>query len=167
MTGTPRYVGLYKISVCIFGDCALVNTILGMQHLLYCNPPLYFAINIAQYMVSPRPPCFAIQHTILIVATSCKGQAVCCLHTVDVYLSDPDLAHIYILDVRGHDRHPAVSAWLLHDIVITILQSRVNHPPHLTTIQEYVDTYSARRTGSRQIAPHDIVTPNIVWCMAY
>jgi len=68
-------IGLYRIFVCLFEDCALVNTILGMQHLLYCNPPpLYFAINIAQYMVSARPPCFAIQHTILVYTIACKGQ---------------------------------------------------------------------------------------------
>jgi len=67
-------VGLYKIFVCLFGDCALVNTILGIQHLLYCTPPLSFEINIAQYMNSPRPPCFPIQHTILVMAILCKGQ---------------------------------------------------------------------------------------------
>ena len=33
-------VGLYKIFVCLFGECALVNTILDIQHLLYCTPPL-------------------------------------------------------------------------------------------------------------------------------
>jgi len=32
---------LYKIFVCVFGDCALVNTVLGIQHLLYCTPPCY------------------------------------------------------------------------------------------------------------------------------
>jgi len=32
-------IDLYKIFVCLFGDCALANTILGIQHLLYCNPP--------------------------------------------------------------------------------------------------------------------------------
>jgi len=37
--------------------------------------PLYFAINIARYLVSPRPPCVAIQHIILAMAISCKGQA--------------------------------------------------------------------------------------------
>jgi len=43
--------------------------------LLYCNPPpLYCAINIAKYMVSPRPSCSAIQHTILVIAIFCKGQ---------------------------------------------------------------------------------------------
>jgi len=68
--------GLHKIFVCLFGDCALVNLILGIQQLLYCPPPppLYFAINIAQYMVSARPPCFSIQHTILVTTISCKGQ---------------------------------------------------------------------------------------------
>jgi len=79
-------VGIYKICVCWFRDPAAVNTIPGIRHLLYCtspgirhllyctSPPLYFAINIAQYLVSPRPPCFAIQHTILVMAISCKGQ---------------------------------------------------------------------------------------------
>jgi len=70
-----RRIGLYKICVCWFRDRAVVNTIPGIRHLLYCtSPPLYFAINIAQYLVSPRPPCFAIQHTILVMAISCKGQ---------------------------------------------------------------------------------------------
>jgi len=50
-------VGLYKIFVCVFGDGALVNTILDIPHLLYCTPPpLYGAINIAQSMVSPPHP---------------------------------------------------------------------------------------------------------------
>ena len=31
-------VGLCKIFVCIFEECALFNTILGIQHLVYCNP---------------------------------------------------------------------------------------------------------------------------------
>ena len=34
------WVGLYERFFCLFGDCALVNTILGVQHLLYCTPPL-------------------------------------------------------------------------------------------------------------------------------
>ena len=38
------------------------------------TPPVYFAINIAQCIVSPRPPGFAIQHTVLVMAISCKGQ---------------------------------------------------------------------------------------------
>jgi len=71
--------GLYKIFVGLFGDCALVNTILGIHYSWHSMPPflqpspLYFAINIAEYMVSPRPPCFAIQHTILVITISCKG----------------------------------------------------------------------------------------------
>jgi len=36
---------------------------------------MYFAINIAQYMISPRPPCFVIQHIILVMAISCKGHS--------------------------------------------------------------------------------------------
>jgi len=68
-------VGPYTIFVCLFGDRALVNTILGIQHILYCTrPPVDFAMNIAQYMPPPMPPCFAIQHTILVMAISCKGQ---------------------------------------------------------------------------------------------
>ena len=31
-------LGLYKIFICVFEDCALVNTILDMQHLFYRNP---------------------------------------------------------------------------------------------------------------------------------
>jgi len=50
-------VSLYKIFVCSFRDCALINTIIGTKHLLHCSP-LYCAIHIAQCMVSPRPPCF-------------------------------------------------------------------------------------------------------------
>jgi len=68
-------LGLYKIFDCLFGDCALVNTTLGIQHLVYCNlPPLYVAINIAQCTVSPRPPCVVIHNTILVMAILCKGQ---------------------------------------------------------------------------------------------
>jgi len=37
-------------------------------------PLLYIAIDIAQYMVSPRLSCFAIQHTILRMTISCTGQ---------------------------------------------------------------------------------------------
>ena len=38
-------------------------------------PPLYFAINTAQYIVFPRPPpCVAIQYTRFAMAISCKGQ---------------------------------------------------------------------------------------------
>jgi len=67
--------GLYKRFVCLFWDCELVNTTLGIQHLFYCNPRrLDLAINIAQYMVPPRPPCFAIHHAILVKTMSCKGQ---------------------------------------------------------------------------------------------
>jgi len=69
--------GLQKIFVRLFGVCALVNTIIGIQFLLYCtHPQKYVGINIAQYMVSPRPPCVAIQHTIFAMAISCKGQGV-------------------------------------------------------------------------------------------
>jgi len=45
-----------------FRERALINTILGIRHLLYCTPPRCFAINIAQYLVSPRPPGFANHH---------------------------------------------------------------------------------------------------------
>jgi len=38
-------------------------------------PPLCFAINCAIYGFPPHPPpCFAIQHTILVIAISCQGQ---------------------------------------------------------------------------------------------
>ena len=68
-------LGLYKIFVCLFGDFALVNIILGIQLLLDCtHPQLYLGINIAQYVGSPRPPCVAIQHTIFAITISCKGQ---------------------------------------------------------------------------------------------
>jgi len=40
------------------------------------RPPLYFAVHIALCMVPPRPPCFAIQPTILVMAISCKSQVV-------------------------------------------------------------------------------------------
>ena len=57
----------------------MVNTIIGTPHLLSCTPPpLYVAINIAQSMVIPPPPCSAIPHTILVVAISCKGQVGRC-----------------------------------------------------------------------------------------
>jgi len=69
----PSCLGLFKRFVCLFGDCALVNNMLGGQHLLYCNPrPIDFAINIAQFMV-PTP---IIQHTILVMAISYKGRLV-------------------------------------------------------------------------------------------
>ena len=37
--GGESSVSLNKICVCLFGDCELVNTILGIQHYLYCTPP--------------------------------------------------------------------------------------------------------------------------------
>jgi len=36
--------------------------------------PLYVATHIAQPMIPPRPSCFAIQDTILVMAISCEGQ---------------------------------------------------------------------------------------------
>jgi len=70
-------LGLYKRFACLVGEWGFVNTILGIQHFRYRNStPLYFAINIAQYMVSPHPPRGAIQYTILVMTISCKGQGV-------------------------------------------------------------------------------------------
>jgi len=39
-------------------DCALVKTILGIQHLCCYAPTSYFVISLAHYMVFPHPPCF-------------------------------------------------------------------------------------------------------------
>jgi len=53
------HIGPYKMFVCLLGDCALVNTMLGIHYNLYRTPPLLpVAINIAQYVVRPRPPLF-------------------------------------------------------------------------------------------------------------
>ena len=48
--------GLYKRFVCLFGDCALANTILGMQHLLYCNPPCCMLQSILRSIRFPPGP---------------------------------------------------------------------------------------------------------------
>jgi len=57
----PRGAGLYKTFVCAFGDCALVNAILDIQHLgltlIATPPPLYVAINIAQKGFPLGPLC--------------------------------------------------------------------------------------------------------------
>ena len=91
-------VGLYKIFVCIFGECALVNTTLGIQHLVYCNlPPLYVAINIAQCTVSPRPPCVAIHHTLLVMAILWKGQGA-----GGARIPDPDPHGVHEMWCRCH-----------------------------------------------------------------
>jgi len=72
-------LGLYKTFVCLFGDCALVNTILGMGLGLRVNPsPVVFCNQYRAIYGFPRPPCVAIQHTILVIAISCKGQP--CTH---------------------------------------------------------------------------------------
>jgi len=63
---------LHKIFVCLFGDCALVNTIPGIQHLLYCTHPLVFCNQYCAVYVFPPPPCFAMQYTILAIAISCQ-----------------------------------------------------------------------------------------------
>ena len=57
-----------------FRDCALINTIVGTRHPLY-YPPLYFAIDIGQYLFFLNP-CVANQHTILVLVLPilCKGQ---------------------------------------------------------------------------------------------
>jgi len=49
-------IGLHKRFVHCFGDCAIVNPILGGQHLLYCTPFRCIFQSIAQYMASPRRP---------------------------------------------------------------------------------------------------------------
>jgi len=71
------HLGLYKRFVCWFGGCALVNSILGIQHLLNCNPPSCNLQSILRSICPPPrpPPGFVIQHTILVIAISCKGQA--------------------------------------------------------------------------------------------
>jgi len=60
--------GLYKIFVCWFRDCALINAIVGTRHHLY-GPPLFVAINIGQSQstVSSQASCFGhFQHIILV-----------------------------------------------------------------------------------------------------
>jgi len=72
----PALVDLYKIFVWQFRGCALVNSILGMIHLLYFAP-FYFAHTPyrATYVWSTTDPLLcARHHTILVVAISCKGQ---------------------------------------------------------------------------------------------
>ena len=68
-------VGLYKIFVCIFRDCALVDSIIGTKHLLYFAP-LYFAHTLYRAMYgSPSTPVLcARHHTTLVMAISCKGK---------------------------------------------------------------------------------------------
>jgi len=52
-------LGLYKRFVCLFGDCTLVNTILGMQHLLYCTPPRCILESVLRNIwFSSTPPVF-------------------------------------------------------------------------------------------------------------
>ena len=54
-------LGLYKIFVCLFGDYALVNTILSLQHLLDCTPSRCIVCSILRNTWSPpAPACFAI-----------------------------------------------------------------------------------------------------------
>ena len=67
---------LPDIGLCIRGSCTNKYDSLHLTLPLLPPPPLYFTINVAQCMVSPRRPCFAIQHTILalVLAISCKGQ---------------------------------------------------------------------------------------------
>jgi len=59
-------VGLYKIFVCLFGDCALVNTIFGIEHLLYCNHPprckLQSILRDIWFPTAPPVLSFSIQH---------------------------------------------------------------------------------------------------------
>ena len=72
-SSTPP-LGLFKIFVCVLGDCALVNTILGMQHLPSRIPPVVFFNQHWAIYAPPFPPWVAIQHTILVMAISRKGQ---------------------------------------------------------------------------------------------
>jgi len=69
-------LGLYKIFVCLLGDCALVNTILGIQRLLHCIPRRRCILQsiLRNIWVLPAPG-FAIQHITLVIAISCKSQA--------------------------------------------------------------------------------------------
>ena len=64
--------------VCVY-TCVCVRARGPAAHLLgpSCDLPMQkVTLNpIAQYTLSPRPPpCFAIQHTILVIEISCKGQ---------------------------------------------------------------------------------------------
>jgi len=117
-----------------------------MQHLLYCNPPpLYFAINIAQYMVSARPPCFAIQHTILVYTISCKGQAFTRYSVTSSYLCTnqssfhssgpsalPTLLQYDCTTTRQYTTPPLTSCWYaIHHTVLVITISCTGQLPGL------------------------------------
>jgi len=72
--GNTIILAFTRYCVCWIRDCALINTILGTGHLLYCGlthtghllycPPLYVANDIGRYMVSPQGPVlpFSIQY---------------------------------------------------------------------------------------------------------
>jgi len=68
-------VGLYKIFVCIFRDCALVTSSIATKHLLYFTP-LYLAHKQYRAMYgSPSTPLLYVRHhTTLVMAILCKGQ---------------------------------------------------------------------------------------------
>jgi len=71
-----RYLGpwpLQEIRLFIRGLCTC-QSFVAFDTSFITPPPLYFAINLAQCMVFPRPLCFFIQHTILVMAISCRGQ---------------------------------------------------------------------------------------------
>ena len=55
----PHGIGLVEIFVDLFGDCALVNTIFGIEHLLYCNPSRCISQSTLRNIWFPLgPPCF-------------------------------------------------------------------------------------------------------------
>jgi len=81
---------LQDIPLLIMGLCTSQYSFWHSTPPLLHPPPLYFAINIAQYIASPRPPCVAIQYIIFAMAISCKGQA----HRLPLLLRVRSLAHL-------------------------------------------------------------------------
>ena len=80
--------------------------------------PLYVVINIAQYMVSLRPPCVTIQHTTLVMAISCK----------DLFSSPSPVArcaHLYLRCIRSFITRPPLQQRLMR-----ISLSTTNPPLH-------------------------------------
>ena len=69
------------ICVCYFRDCALVNSIIGTKHRLYCAP-LYFSHTQYPACIHPPTPLLcARHHTIYARAISCKGQHTVCIYS--------------------------------------------------------------------------------------
>ena len=50
--------GLHKILVGLFGGCALVNTIFGIQHLMHCTPPVVYCNRYCAIYGFPPPLLF-------------------------------------------------------------------------------------------------------------